>query len=432
MKIVSTLFVFFSFIFALVADTLFGNTDGSLFSFILVSSLIAFLCSVIAFQCIRLLQKKADEQMSRSVSSATIKKEHADKALFALLKTMTSTTEGDLKSARKHLKTLENLIGQHILTDILELKILKGEKNFDAVEKLSYKLLKNKDSELVGLKSLIETSAKKKNFNEALLSANKAFETRQDLYWVLENTFQLRALSGDWQGALEVLETGLKKKLVLPQKYNELKAVALYEISLTAAKNKQDFAALKYLTHACHLCPDFVPAALDLAAKFEHSNQKERAKKTLIEVWRRNPTYDIAKAYLNLFKSETPLEQVLRMETFATLNKNDASLNNFVLAECNMKAKLYDKARAEFEIFLINNPATKKIASLIEKYEKNVNHNPKAAENWHKRSLACADDCVWVCSHCKQTASKWKPFCSKCGTFNPFHWHLYLDKEGEK
>ena len=428
MKIFTPLFVFFSFVLALVAEVLFGNKSGAVFSLVLFACLLAYLLAFLPVKFSSLCQKQLQRQTSSSGSNAVIKKEAADKALFALLKTMTSTTEGDLKSARKHLKVLESIIGSHILTDVLELKILKGEKNFDAVEKLSFKLLNNKDSELVGLKSLLETSAQKKNFQEALFSANKAFETRQDLYWVIENTFQFRALSGDWLGALEVLEAGLKKKLILPQKYAEYKAIALYQISLEAAKNGRDFESLKYLTHACHLCPEFIPAALDLAKRFESDNQTERAKKTLKEVWRRNPTYDIAKAYLNLFKSDTPLEQVLRMETFALLNTKDTSLNNFILAECDMKAKLYEKARAEFEIFLINNPATKKIASLIEKYEKQVNHNTKAAENWHKRSASCADDCVWVCSHCAQTSSKWKPFCSKCGAFNPFHWHLYIDK----
>ena len=147
-----------------------------------------------------------------------------------------------------------------------------------------------------------------------------------------------------------------------------------------------------------------------------------------MNTWRHYPTYEVAKAYLALFENESPLEQVLRLEKLAHLNHKDPSLNNFMLAEYNMKAGLYDKARAEFEVFLINNPATKKIASLIEKYEKKANHNTKAAENWHKRTQTCADDCLWVCKNCHTVAAKWKPFCSKCGAFNPFHWYLYLKK----
>ena len=427
MKKLTALFVFFAFILSLLAGEMFAqNVRTSVFIVVLSVCLCAFLLALFVLKLMQQAQKQLAIQNKDTRTS--IPKAEADSAMFALLKTMTATTEGDLKSARKHLKTLEEIIGKCVLTDILELKILKGEKNFDAVEKLSFKLLKNKDAELVGLKALIETSAKKHNFEEALLSANRAFEARQDLYWVIENAFKLRARSSDWEGALEVLEAGYKKKLISHEKYTLLKAVALYSLSIGQIKNGQNLSALKCLNQACHLSPDFVPAALDLAAKLKAEGQLERAKKTLINIWRHHPTYDVAKAYLALFENESPLEQVLRLENLALLNHKNPSLNNFMLAEYDMKAKLYEKARAEIEVFLINNPATKKLAAMIESYEKRVNHNAKAAENWHKRAKTCADDCLWVCSNCKNTHSKWKPFCSKCGTFNPFDWHLYVKK----
>lgn len=427
MKKLTALFIFFAFVLSLFAEEMSAqNIHASVFVIVLSVCLASFLLALLV---LKFLQQANKQLIIQNTSARTsIPKQEADKAMLALLKTMTATTEGDLKFARKNLKTLEETIGKCVLTDILELKILKGEKNFDAVEQLSFKLLKNKDAELVGLKALIETSAKKKHFEEALFSANKAFEARQDLYWVIENAFKLRAHSSDWEGALEVLEAGCKKKLVSPEKYNELKAVALYALSIHKNKNGEHLNTFKYLNQAGHLAPDFVPAALDLANHFKNNHQLERAKKTLLSIWRLNPTYDVAKAYLGLFEKETPLEQVLRLENLALINHKNPSLNNFMLAEYDMKAKLYEKARAEFEVFLINNPATKKLAALIESYEKKVNHNAKAAENWHKRIQNCADDCLWVCSNCKNTHSKWKPFCSKCGAFNPFDWHLYVKK----
>lgn len=428
MKKLTALFVFFALVFSFLAQSFAQSVPNSLFAVILGVCFVSFLCAVLCLKLLLQAKKQIAIQTQNKNLKITMRKEDADEAMLSVFKTMTATTEGDLKAARKHLKKLEDIIGKSVLTDILELKILKGEKNFDAVEKLSFKLLNNKDAELVGLKALVETSSKKKNFEEALFSANKAFETRQDLYWVLENAFKLRAQSSDWEGALEVLETGYKKKLISHERYCELKSVALYAISQIQTKRHNLLGASKHLSQACHLAPDFVPAALDLAKYLKNNNQLERAKKTLKEVWRCHPTYDIAKTYLGLFEHETPLEQVLRLENLALLNHKDPSLNNFMLAEYNMKAKLYDKARAEFEIFLINNPATKKLALLIEAYEKKVNHNLRAAENWHKRAQSFADDCLWVCSNCKCTLSKWKPFCSKCGAFNPFNWHLYVKK----
>ena len=128
-----------------------------------------------------------------------------DNSMMLLLKAMTSITAGDMSAARKCLKELRNLIGDDTIIDVLTLKIYKGEKNFDKMEELSTKLMNNPDLELVSLKAAVEAQMQKKEFEQALINANKAFEVRQDLYWVIESAFNLRAKAGDWEGALQVL-----------------------------------------------------------------------------------------------------------------------------------------------------------------------------------------------------------------------------------
>jgi len=401
------------------------NSPLWLFVFVLLSGVGLLVCAIKAF-IYEIAKQKTHVTQNYGIKA---KKGFENEALVVLFKTMTATTEGDSKSARKHLKELEKIIGKGMMTDLLELKLLKSEKNFDAAQKLSLKLTESKESELVGLKALIEASSKKKDFEEALKSANRAFEARQDLYWVVENTFRLRALASDWRGALDVLEVGLKKKLIDHERYALLKAVTLYEIGLNEKKDAHELVFLRYLTEAHNLYPAFVPVALDLAELYEKQGQMRKAEKLLKEVWRLKPTYDVAQAYLKLFKTDSLLDKVQRMEGLAILNSKEPSLNNFLLAELDMKAKLFDKAYSELEIFLINNPATKKIAKLISLYEKQVRKNQKAALSWEKRAKVCEDDCLWVCSSCGEVSSKWKPVCKKCGKFNPFEWCLCLDKK---
>jgi len=399
-----------------------------LWLFILVLCLI---CLCFAQVCKKIVTGAQKQMVEYSNKQSKMKKSDVDEALLLLFKTMTATTEGDLKIARSYLRNLKKIVGKGPISEVLELKILKGEKKFDEAEKLSLKLLQNKESELVGLKSLIETSSKKKEFEKALISANKAFETRQDLYWVLENTFRFRVLASDWTGALDVLEAGLKKKLIDKDKYAEFKGVTLYEIGLAERKEKGEIIFLKYLMQIRQLYPSFVPAALDLAMLYEKNGQVKQAQKVLREIWHINPTADVAKAYLKLFKEYSPIDRVQKMESFTLLNTIRPSLNNFLLAELDMKAKLYDKAHAEFEMFLINNPATKTIAKLMAQYEKEALKNSKAASDWIKREKNCEDDCLWVCTRCGEISSKWKPFCKKCGHVNPFEWVLCVNNKNK-
>lgn len=116
------------------------------------------------------------------------------------------------------------------------MKIYKGEKDFDKMEKLSAKIMKNEDIRLVGMKAAVEAQMQKKEFAEALATANKAFELRQDLYWVIESAFELRAKAGDWDGALQVLSSGIKKKIIPQDKFKRLKAIVLFEMALEAQK----------------------------------------------------------------------------------------------------------------------------------------------------------------------------------------------------
>jgi len=185
---------------------------------------------------------------------------------------------------------------------------------------------------------------------------------------------------------------------------------------------------LKHIMLSHELDPYFVPSALELAKLYMKDNQARKAEKILKDIWRKNPTIDIAKAYLNLYPNDTALDRVKRMESFALLNASKPSLNNYILADLDMKAKLFDKARAEFELFLVNNPATKSIAKLIAKYEKTVRHNESSAKKWEKRAQNADAECVYVCSKCGKISPKWLPFCPDCGDFNPFEWSLCLNK----
>lgn len=392
----------------------------------------------------KILKAQAEDVLEKSGRSTTPKdtpseeKNISDKmeinnVLMLLLRAMTSITEGDMSSARKTLESLKKIFGSQTLVDLLALKIYKGEKNFEQMEKLSKKLENNPDLKLVSLKATIEAQIEKKDFEKALSAANRAFETRKDLYWVIQNAFSLRAKAADWKGSLDVLNAGLKNGLISREKYAKLKATALYERSLQF-KEKSDFINFfKYCKQALDADHTLVPAALDLANYYiENDNQTRQAEQVLKNIWCCNPTSEIAEAYLNLYPNETAVQKVQRIEKWAALNTFRPSLNNLLLAELDIKAELWGKARAEFEIFLINNPATKKIAKLIAEFEEKFNKNKKAAQTWRQKAPDCQSDAVWMCENCRHVSAKWLPICKKCGHIGTYSWRLYKRQKFEE
>lgn len=133
-----------------------------------------------------------------------------------------------------------------------------------------------------------------------------------------------------------------------------------------------------------------VPASLALAKYYlTNDNQYRQAIKVLTASWVKNPTYEVAIAYLNIFAKDDVTSRIQRMEAFALKNGLRPSLNNIILAELATEAGLWGKAQSEIEIFLINNPATKKLSRMIYEYEKYANNDLHAAQRNGELELLC-------------------------------------------
>ena len=375
-----------------------------------------------------------------STDKIVLSRNQFDEAAILIVKAMSSITSGLMNDARRHLVNLRKIIGNDAIIDILMLKIYKGEKNFDKMEQLSQKLIKNEDIQLVGMKAALEVQMEKKEFTEALKTANKAFEIRQDLYWVISSAFLLRAKNNDWLGALEILEKGIDKQLTPEYKASRLKAVALYELAKQSLLENDKTNFFKFITQS--LCENnkLIPAALDLANYYiKNDNQIRKAEKVLCSMWRVNPNYEVAIAYLNLFKKDTKAERIQRMEKLALMNSKKPSLNNLILAELYTNAKKYAKAKVECQLFLLKNPATEKISELLQILQEKTSKSSKSKDvskvSKNKTALKTDDypkDFQWVCANCNHVSNDWNAICPECGEIGRNYWHLYIDKKSNK
>ena len=86
-----------------------------------------------------------------------------DRSLLLVLRAMTAITAGDMAEARAHIKVLKQVIGKDPIIDVLMMKIYKGEKNYDKMEKLSEisKIFNEVPEEIDGIQVL---SKKQKDF----------------------------------------------------------------------------------------------------------------------------------------------------------------------------------------------------------------------------------------------------------------------------
>lgn len=383
-------------------------------------------------------------ETSQDNSQIVLSRNQFDEAAILIVKAMSAITSGLMNDARRNLVNLRKIIGDDAIIDILMLKIYKGEKNFDKMELLSQKLMKNEDIQLVGMKAALEVQMEKKEFTEALRTANRAFEVRQDLYWVISSAFLLRAKNNDWLGALEILESGIDKDITPEHKAMRLKSIALYELAKQSLSENDKTNFFKFITQALNENNKLIPAALDLADYYvKNDKQIRKAEKVLCNMWCANPCYEIAQAYLNLFRKDTKAEKIQRMEKLALMNSKRPSLNNLILAELYIDAKKYAKAKTECQLFLLKNPATEKVGNLLRILQEKTNKSAKKSKNTVNtikqkiseislKNEEYPKDFQWVCANCGHTDDSWNAICPECGEIGRNYWHLYVDKSSSE
>ncbi len=257
---------------------------------------------------------------------------------------------------------------------------------------------------------------------------NSAFEVRQDLYWVLNSAFLLRAKDNDWLGALEILQAGINKNITPLKKAKRLKAIALYELSKDALAEKDETKFFKFINQALAENNKLLPAAIDLANYYKnHDKQTRKAQQVLYNIWCVNPTYEIAQAYLNLYPKDSKINKIQRMEKLALYNKLRPSLNNIILAELYLDAKKYSNATSECKMFLLKNPATQKINEILNVLAKKSRKKSKDNELLDANIENYPADFQWACANCGHLSSKWEAICPECNEIGRNYWHLYID-----
>ena len=385
-------------------------------------------------------EKEAVAALHNKDSNIVLSHSQFDEATILVIRAMSAITSGLMNEARRKLVELRKIIGNDAIIDILMLKIYKNEKNFDKMEQVSQRLMQNENIQLVSMKAIVEAQMEKKDVVEALKTSSDIFNVRQDLYWVLSSAFLLRAKNNDWLGALEILEAGIAKNITSAHKASRLKAVALYELAQQAKDENDKTKYFKFITQSVHENNKLIPAALDLADFYiKNDKQIRKAEQILLAIWCDNPSYDIAQAYLNLFSEDTKSEKIQRMEKLALSNTKRPALNNLILAELCIEDKKFAKARSECNLFLLKNPMTEKIASMLNQLNENVQTSDKKSDKILKtikshlnfiktdKENGYPKDFQWVCAKCGYTTDKWHPICPECGEIGRCYWHLYVD-----
>lgn len=255
-------------------------------------------------------------------------------------------------------------------------------------------LSKHKETELAGIRGLYFEAKKSGNLKEAEIILSKAERSYPNVFWVIQESYDIAVLQNDADKALFLLDELLRLKQISKEDYIHQKA-ALYFIK---GKIKEAYQLNK-------ICPAF-------AVAYAKEN-KENAQNILITSWNKEPSWEVYETYMNLFKDQ-PAEKQLKMVNKLIAKNKEFRISLLALADTAIRNEKWRLAKETLTAYLQSYPLTKKVAYMMAQVSRLGWHHEQEAKEWEQKAIETEDKYGWTCLNCSQSTSEWSAICPHC------------------
>ncbi len=338
----------------------------------------------------------------------------------ALTTGLVAAAAGDVASARHYVRRAEKLLDDGVPALLLleaQTAQLRGD-DTDAIRRFRA-MLRNPETELLGLRGLLAHAMKDGDYGTALELARKAHRRNPSTPWVVSTLFDLLTRAEQWEEALVLLNQLAELKLVTPEQARRRRAILHLMLARGALAAERFDDALRQARRAVKLAPAFPPAAVEASRIAARMGRHRLARRVLENAWRLEPHPDLLEAYLRLGDEENPTERLRRVERLRSLQPFHP-LSYVALAEAQMAAEDFDAARQSLararEL-----GATARVYRLLAELERRSGAPEEKVQEWLARAFDAPADPAWVCEDTGEVLSEWKPF-GVSGRFDAVQW----------
>ncbi len=265
---------------------------------------------------------------------------------------------GEFEEARRQADKAEDLIDEPRLALLLQARAAEVSGDTAAAERAYSGMLQNEDTEVLGRKGLMAAALKRGDRTAARAHAEAALKASKWATWPFQYAFDLAVQAGDWETAIETLDTGDKRKQVDDKVARRRRAVLMTAQAQKLERERRPDKAADMAQKAFRLAPAFAPAAAMAARLLVSEDKAERAAAILEEAWENGPHPALAHAYRDIVPGESREARAERMRAFAE-RRRDSRETKIVLAELAMERGDWGGAQAALEDAYRENPSSR-------------------------------------------------------------------------
>jgi HemY protein len=384
------------------------------------TSLMVMATAMVAVMIVLLLLWALVRTMLRSpgIFSMFLRHRRGERAYQAISRGLISVGSGDAAAARKFMTEANKIAPGEPLALLLTAQAAQLGGDRDAAERAFRAMASRADTKVLGLHGLYIEAQRHDDLAAARAYAEEAVRTAPALGWAGQAVLEFRCASGDWAGALALLERS--KSALDKATWRRRRAVLLMARALAIEDSDRDNARA-FALEAVKLAPTLVPAAAFAGRALAEGGNRRRAARVIERAWRANPHPDLAETYAQIRFGDSARDRLARIEALATKGPNDAE-SALAIARAALDAQEFAKTRAALAPLAA--APTRRVAVLMAELERAEHGDEGRAREWMARALNAAPDPAWTADGF--VSDRWLPMSPVSGRIDAFQWKVPL------
>jgi len=338
-----------------------------------------------------------------------------ERAYEAISRGLIAVGAGDLVAARQHVAEAKRIAPAEPLSLLLSAQAAQLGGDRGVADSAFRAMAGRADTKALGLHGLHIEARRRGDHATAHAFAEEAARENPSLGWAGKAVLEFRCLTGDWAGALALLE-GSKRSLD-KKTYRRQRAVMLTARALATEETDRDNAKA-FALEANKLAPTLVPAATLAGRMLAEGGELRKASRIVNKAWLAHPHPDLAQVLSELRFGDAARDRLKRIEALAKKVPGHVE-GALALARAALDAREFAKARAALASFLA--APTRRVALLMAELERIEHNNEGRAREWIARAVNAAPDPAWTAEG--HISERWLPV-SPGGKLDAFQWRV--------
>jgi HemY protein len=334
----------------------------------------------------------------------------------AIMHGLIAVGAGDMRAAQRYAEEARKLAPDDPLSLLLTAQSAQLSGDRVSAERAFRRMAAHDRTKLLGLRGMFIEAQRRDDIAAARAYAEEAAKIAPALPWAGTAALQIRCASGDWAGALDMLEKNRAAGALDRATYRRQRAVLLTARALALEESERETSqALVY--EAVKLAPDLVPAVALAARYLAEGGDLRKATRMIERAWQTTPHPALAETYAYLRFGDSARDRLTRVRRLSALAPDNIE-SALALARAAIDAREFTEARNALSPFLAQ--PSQRVALLMADLEQAEFADDGRAREWTARAVYAARDPAWTADG--YVSDRWLPMSPVTGRIDAFEW----------